>query len=182
MFILSYGYWGSSENQDDMFIWEKKEFDILVLGILDGHGWEVGQVTANCQGSILDFLHCLNLYIHVLALYFSYYKNVRQEWSSLVAAPSSAKYQDALAFTCSIGDFHLQIYGRCTGVLWRCVRHHITSDQPTRVCVQEWVIYQKCTLLTCVNFWETKAQLCCAWWLPQMEFGTIGNTRMSRVT
>jgi hypothetical protein len=40
-----------------MFIWEKKEFDILVLGILDGHGWEVGLVTANCQGSILDFLH-----------------------------------------------------------------------------------------------------------------------------
>jgi serine/threonine protein phosphatase PrpC len=29
---------GSRENQDDMFIWEKKEFDILVLGLLDGHG------------------------------------------------------------------------------------------------------------------------------------------------
>lgn len=41
----------------------------------------------------------------------SYYKNVRREWASLVAAPSSAKYQDALAFTRSIGDFHLHKYG-----------------------------------------------------------------------
>ena len=41
----------------------------------------------------------------------SYYKNVRREWASLVAAPPSAKFQDALAFTRSIGDFHLHIYG-----------------------------------------------------------------------
>jgi len=41
----------------------------------------------------------------------SYYKNVRREWASLVAAPASAKFQDALAFTRSIGDFHLHIYG-----------------------------------------------------------------------
>jgi hypothetical protein len=42
----------------------------------------------------------------------SYYKNVRREWASLVAAPPSAKFQDALAFTRSIGDFHLHIYGK----------------------------------------------------------------------
>eukprot|EP00603_Paraphysomonas_imperforata_P003239 CAMPEP_0114430314 /NCGR_PEP_ID=MMETSP0103-20121206/9975_1 /TAXON_ID=37642 ORGANISM="Paraphysomonas imperforata, Strain PA2" /NCGR_SAMPLE_ID=MMETSP0103 /ASSEMBLY_ACC=CAM_ASM_000201 /LENGTH=470 /DNA_ID=CAMNT_0001599753 /DNA_START=51 /DNA_END=1463 /DNA_ORIENTATION=- len=41
----------------------------------------------------------------------SYYKNVRREWASLVAAPPYAKFQDALAFTRSIGDFHLHIYG-----------------------------------------------------------------------
>ncbi|CAN0308433.1 unnamed protein product, partial [Hapterophycus canaliculatus] len=37
-----------------------------------------------------------------------YYKNVRKEWASLVATPLSARFQDALAFTRSIGDFHLQ--------------------------------------------------------------------------
>eukprot|EP00602_Paraphysomonas_sp_CaronLab_P004867 CAMPEP_0185025198 /NCGR_PEP_ID=MMETSP1103-20130426/8250_1 /TAXON_ID=36769 /ORGANISM="Paraphysomonas bandaiensis, Strain Caron Lab Isolate" /LENGTH=429 /DNA_ID=CAMNT_0027558347 /DNA_START=82 /DNA_END=1371 /DNA_ORIENTATION=+ len=41
----------------------------------------------------------------------SYYKNVRHEWASLVAAPSYARFQDALAFTRSIGDFHLHLYG-----------------------------------------------------------------------
>ncbi|CAN0529866.1 unnamed protein product, partial [Ectocarpus sp. 12 AP-2014] len=40
-----------------------------------------------------------------------YYKNVRKEWASLVATPTSARFQDALAFTRSIGDFHLQTYG-----------------------------------------------------------------------
>ncbi|CAM9856321.1 unnamed protein product [Scytosiphon promiscuus] len=40
-----------------------------------------------------------------------YYKNVRKEWASLVATPLSARFQDALAFTRSIGDFHLQTYG-----------------------------------------------------------------------
>jgi hypothetical protein len=40
-----------------------------------------------------------------------YYKNVRREWASLVATPPSARYQDALAFTRSIGDFHLHTYG-----------------------------------------------------------------------
>ena len=38
-----------------------------------------------------------------------YYKNVRKEWASLVATPTSARFQDALAFTRSIGDFHLQV-------------------------------------------------------------------------
>eukprot|EP00752_Nemacystus_decipiens_P005815 g5260.t1 len=40
-----------------------------------------------------------------------YYKNVRKEWASLVATPATARFQDALAFTRSIGDFHLQTYG-----------------------------------------------------------------------
>jgi serine/threonine protein phosphatase PrpC len=40
-----------------------------------------------------------------------YYKNVRREWASLVATPPRARFQDALAFTRSIGDFHLQTYG-----------------------------------------------------------------------
>ncbi len=41
----------------------------------------------------------------------TYYKNVRNEWATLVATPAEASYQDALAFTRSIGDLHLQAYG-----------------------------------------------------------------------
>jgi len=41
----------------------------------------------------------------------SYYKNVRREWASLVATPKTAKFQDALAFTRSLGDLHLHTYG-----------------------------------------------------------------------
>lgn len=48
---------------------------------------------------------------HLCMSFLSYYKNVRREWASLVAAPPTAKFQDALAFTRSIGDFHLHIYG-----------------------------------------------------------------------
>jgi hypothetical protein len=40
-----------------------------------------------------------------------YYKNVRSEWASLVATPPHALFQDALAFTRSLGDLHLQTYG-----------------------------------------------------------------------
>jgi hypothetical protein len=40
-----------------------------------------------------------------------YYKNVRNEWASIVATPVTAAYSDALAFTRSLGDFHLQTYG-----------------------------------------------------------------------
>lgn len=43
-----------------------------------------------------------------------YYKNVRQEWASLVATPPSARFSDALAFTRSLGDLHLQAYGVCS--------------------------------------------------------------------
>jgi len=41
----------------------------------------------------------------------TYYKNVRSEWASLVATPPHAGFQDALAFTRSLGDLHLQSYG-----------------------------------------------------------------------
>jgi len=40
-----------------------------------------------------------------------YYKNVRKEWASLVATPGTAEFQDALAFTRSLGDLHLHTYG-----------------------------------------------------------------------
>lgn len=40
-----------------------------------------------------------------------YYKNVRKEWASLVSTPPTAEYQDALAFTRSLGDLHLSTYG-----------------------------------------------------------------------
>ena len=41
----------------------------------------------------------------------TYYKNVRSEWASLVTTPPHAAFQDALAFTRSLGDLHLQAYG-----------------------------------------------------------------------
>lgn len=41
----------------------------------------------------------------------SYYKNVRSEWATLVTTPPEAKFQDALAFTRSLGDLHLHVYG-----------------------------------------------------------------------
>eukprot|EP00924_Labyrinthula_sp_SR-Ha-C_P008417 maker-scaffold_11-snap-gene-12.15-mRNA-1 protein AED:0.01 eAED:0.01 QI:544/1/1/1/0.5/0.33/3/560/515 len=40
-----------------------------------------------------------------------YYKNVRSEWATLVTTPPTAKFQDALAFTRSLGDLHLHVYG-----------------------------------------------------------------------
>lgn len=40
-----------------------------------------------------------------------YYKNVRSEWATLVTTPPSARFQDALAFTRSLGDLHLHVYG-----------------------------------------------------------------------
>lgn len=40
-----------------------------------------------------------------------YYKNVRSEWATFVATPPHAPFQDALAFTRSLGDLHLQTYG-----------------------------------------------------------------------
>ena len=36
---------------------------------------------------------------------------MRHEWASLVTTPTHAAFQDALAFTRSLGDFHLQTYG-----------------------------------------------------------------------
>lgn len=41
----------------------------------------------------------------------NYYKNVRNEWATLVTTPPYARFQDALAFTRSLGDLHLHVYG-----------------------------------------------------------------------
>jgi serine/threonine protein phosphatase PrpC len=48
---------GSRENQDDMFIWENKKEGVCVIGVLDGHGREVGQIAANCaKNTLLNFV------------------------------------------------------------------------------------------------------------------------------
>lgn len=41
----------------------------------------------------------------------AYLKNVRDEWATLVATPSDAPYPDSLAFTRSLGDFHMHVWG-----------------------------------------------------------------------
>ncbi|KAK1934679.1 hypothetical protein P3T76_011288 [Phytophthora citrophthora] len=40
-----------------------------------------------------------------------YYKNVRDEWATVVATPFDSLFPDALAFTRSLGDFHMHSYG-----------------------------------------------------------------------
>ncbi len=40
-----------------------------------------------------------------------YYKNVRHEWASLISTPPEEMHQSALAFTRSLGDFHMHRYG-----------------------------------------------------------------------
>ncbi|KAF4031441.1 hypothetical protein GN244_ATG16749 [Phytophthora infestans] len=40
-----------------------------------------------------------------------YYKNVRDEWATVVATPLNAIFPDALAFTRSLGDFQMHSYG-----------------------------------------------------------------------
>jgi serine/threonine protein phosphatase PrpC len=63
---------GSRENQDDMFIWEKPELGLCVIGVLDGHGRDVGQTASatgrtfflnyferNYERLISDPYHCL---------------------------------------------------------------------------------------------------------------------------
>ncbi|KAG7400396.1 hypothetical protein PHYBOEH_005984 [Phytophthora boehmeriae] len=40
-----------------------------------------------------------------------YFKNVRDEWATLVSTPFTALFPDALAFTRSLGDFHMHTYG-----------------------------------------------------------------------
>ncbi|GMG17660.1 unnamed protein product [Phytophthora fragariaefolia] len=40
-----------------------------------------------------------------------YYKNVRNEWATVVATPFTSMFPDALAFTRSLGDFHMHSYG-----------------------------------------------------------------------
>lgn len=40
-----------------------------------------------------------------------YLKNVRDEWATLVATPVESLFPDSLAFTRSLGDFHMHAYG-----------------------------------------------------------------------
>ncbi|KAG3163458.1 hypothetical protein PI126_g5555 [Phytophthora idaei] len=40
-----------------------------------------------------------------------YYKNVRDEWATVVATPFNSLFPDALAFTRSLGDFQMHSYG-----------------------------------------------------------------------
>jgi serine/threonine protein phosphatase PrpC len=42
-----------------------------------------------------------------------YYKNVRDEWATIVTTPVEAPFPDSLAFTRSLGDFHMHAYGVC---------------------------------------------------------------------
>jgi serine/threonine protein phosphatase PrpC len=37
---------GGRENQDESFVWLKRELNLIVLGVLDGHGREVGRLAA----------------------------------------------------------------------------------------------------------------------------------------
>ena len=37
---------GGHENQDDMFLFEERELGICVIGVLDGHGRDVGKLAA----------------------------------------------------------------------------------------------------------------------------------------
>ncbi len=63
---------GGRENQDDMFIFERPDLDICIIGILDGHGRDVGQTASaagrkylieyferNCENLFTDPYNCL---------------------------------------------------------------------------------------------------------------------------
>ncbi|TMW65938.1 hypothetical protein Poli38472_003703 [Pythium oligandrum] len=43
----------------------------------------------------------------------AYFKNVRDEWATIVTTPADAPFPDSLAFTRSLGDFHMHAYGVC---------------------------------------------------------------------
>ena len=61
-------------------------------------------------------LHAMKFVLHRMnflhsSFFDKVFGNVFLYRASLVATPSSARYQDALAFTRSLGDLHLQTYG-----------------------------------------------------------------------
>jgi hypothetical protein len=59
---------------------------------------------------VLSCCYALSLLAHVfLTIPSPYVQNVRHEWASLVTTPPHAAHSDALAFTRSLGDFHLQV-------------------------------------------------------------------------
>ncbi len=45
---------GGRENQDDFFIWERPEEGVCVLGVLDGHGRDVGKLAAQTGKRFLE--------------------------------------------------------------------------------------------------------------------------------
>lgn len=47
---------GGRENQDDCFIWIKREENLIVLGVLDGHGREVGRIASSAAKAALTNL------------------------------------------------------------------------------------------------------------------------------
>ena len=63
----------------------------------------------------------------------TYYKNVRSEWAALVATPPQAGFQDALAFTRSLGDFHLHSYGvsYVPEIFWLDITHPVELKKTT---------------------------------------------------
>jgi hypothetical protein len=71
-----------------------------------------------------------------------YYKNVRSEWATLVTTPPSARFQDALAFTRSLGDLHLHVYGVSNQVRWRPSPTWLTTRRPKPAVVE----YDLCAL------------------------------------
>lgn len=49
---------GGRENQDESFVWINKEANLIVLGVLDGHGREVGRIAA--QAGKQSLVHLLD--------------------------------------------------------------------------------------------------------------------------
>ena len=95
-----------------------------LLGQLCSHDTRVVLVLFLSKITCVGFIITILISIFVL----SYYKNVRKEWASLVSTPPYARFQDALAFTRSIGDLHLHTYGACmtafTHIIIIIYHHH----------------------------------------------------------
>ncbi|KAG6604533.1 Uridine phosphorylase [Phytophthora cinnamomi] len=64
-----------------------------------------------------------------------YYKNVRDEWATVVATPFTSLFPDALAFTRSLGDFHMHSYG-------------VSCDPTVTELSLEWVVARHLRLAT----------------------------------
>jgi serine/threonine protein phosphatase PrpC len=53
---------GGRENQDESFVWIRKEYNLIVLCCLDGHGREVGRIAAlAAKASLIQFLETNHL-------------------------------------------------------------------------------------------------------------------------
>lgn len=50
---------GGSENQDDLLIWEKKSHNICIIGVVDGHGRDVGKAASRSAVKCLtEYFDC----------------------------------------------------------------------------------------------------------------------------